>query len=236
MEIDLAGKVVLVTGASRGIGAAVSRALSARGAQLGLGSRSGDDLGLEGAVSRPCDVRDLAEVEALVAATVERFGRLDAVVANAGVGSYHSFLETPLEHLEEMLDVNLRGTLYTVRAALPHLLAAGGGDLIAIASEAGRRGVPGQAVYCASKFGQVGFMRSLDHELRELGIRCTSICPGGVATDFALSEGYGRSPESIGGMMHPEDVSDLVVFALTRPRGHRILEVALRPMTERSWG
>jgi 3-oxoacyl-[acyl-carrier protein] reductase len=236
MEIALAGKVVIVTGASRGIGAAVSRALAARGAQLGLGSRSGDDLGLEGAVSRPCDVRNLADVEALVAATVERFGRIDAVVANAGVGSYHSFLDTPLEHLEEMLDVNLRGTLYTVRAALPHLLGAGGGDLIAIASEAGRRGVPGQAVYCASKFGQVGFMRSLDHELREFGIRCTTICPGGVATDFALAEGYGRSPDSISGMMHPEDVADLVVFALTRPRGHRILEVALRPMTERSWG
>jgi 3-oxoacyl-[acyl-carrier protein] reductase len=236
MEIALAGKVVLVTGASRGIGAAVGRALAARGAHLGLGSRSGDDLGLEGAVSRPCDVRSLADVEALVAATVERFGRIDAVVANAGVGSYHSFLDTPLDHLEEMLDVNLRGTLYTVRAALPHLLGAGGGDLIAIASEAGRRGVPGQAVYCASKFGQVGFMRSLDHELREFGIRCTTICPGGVATDFALSEGYGRSPDSISGMMHPEDVSDLVVFALTRPRGHRILEVALRPMTERSWG
>ena len=236
MEIALAGKVVLVTGASRGIGAAVSRALAARGAHLSLGSRSGDALGLEGAVSRPCDVRNLADVEALVAATVERFGRIDAVVANAGVGSYHSFLDTPLDHLEEMLDVNLRGTLYTVRAALPHLLGAGGGDLIAIASEAGRRGVPGQAVYCASKFGQVGFMRSLDHELREFGIRCTTICPGGVATDFALSEGYGRSPDSISGMMHPEDVSDLVVFALTRPRGHRILEVALRPMTERSWG
>jgi NAD(P)-dependent dehydrogenase (short-subunit alcohol dehydrogenase family) len=236
MEIALAGKVVLVTGASRGIGAAVSRALAARGAQLGLGSRSGDDLGLDGAVSRPCDVRSLADVEALVSATVERFGCIDAVVANAGVGSYHSFLDTPLDHLEEMIDVNLRGTLYTVRAALPHLLQAGGGDLIAIASEAGRRGVPGQAVYCASKFGQVGFMRSLDHELREFGIRCTTICPGGVATDFALADGYGRSPDSTGGMMHPEDVADLVVFALTRPRGHRILEVAVRPMTERSWG
>jgi NAD(P)-dependent dehydrogenase (short-subunit alcohol dehydrogenase family) len=233
---DLNGKVAFVTGASRGIGAAVSRALSDAGVNVGMASRRGDDLGLQNAVGIRCDVRRLDEVEGAVGATVDRFGPLDILVANAGVGSYHSFLELPLEHIEEMIDVNLKGTIYAVRAALPHLLQSGEADIVTLASEAGRRGLPGEAVYCASKFGQVGLTRSLDHELREHGIRCTNVCPGGVATDFALAEGYGRPPEVLGGMMRAEDVAEVVLFVLTRPRNYRILETAFRPMTEMSWG
>lgn len=181
-------------------------------------------------------MRDRVQVEDAVAQTVARFGRLDICVANAGVGSYHPLAETPVEHIEEMIDVNLKGTIYAIRASIPHLLASGEGDVITIASEAGRRGLPGEAVYCASKFGQVGLTRALDHELREHGVRCASICPGGVATDFALGEGYGRTPDVLAGMMSAEDVAAVVLFTLTRPRSHRILETALRPMTEASWG
>jgi 3-oxoacyl-[acyl-carrier protein] reductase len=234
--MDLSGKVAFVTGASRGIGAAVARALSSQGVSVGLASRRGDDLGLPSALGLACDVADRSQVEDAVAATVERFGRLDICVANAGVGSYHSFVDTPVEHIEEMIDVNLKGTIYAIRAAIPHLIAAGGGDVVTVASEAGRRGLPGEAVYCASKFGQVGLTRALDHELREHGIRCTNVCPGGVATDFALADGYGRPPEVLEGMMSAEDVAEVVMFCITRPRGHRILETALRPMTEGSWG
>ncbi|MGH3111720.1 MAG: SDR family oxidoreductase [Gaiellaceae bacterium] len=233
---DLDGKVAFVTGASRGIGAAVARALSDSGARLGLASRSGDDLGLPDALGLTCDVRRLDQVEAAVSQTVERFGRLDICVANAGVGSYHTLAETPVEHIEEMIDINLKGTIYAIRACVPHLISSGEGDVITLASEAGRRGLPGEAVYSASKFGQVGLTRALDHELREHGVRCTNVCPGGVATDFALEEGYGRRPEVLAGMMSGEDVAEVVVFCLTRPRGHRILETALRPMTEASWG
>jgi 3-oxoacyl-[acyl-carrier protein] reductase len=234
--ITLDGKVAFITGASRGIGAATARALSREGVKLGLASRSGENLGLPEALGLRCDVRDLTQVEAAVATTVERFGRLDIVFANAGVGSYHSFLETPIEHVEEMVDVNLKGTIYAIRAALPHLLASGEADVVTLASEAGRRGLPGEAVYCASKFGQVGLTRSLDHELRERGIRCTNVCPGGVATDFALADGYGRPRDVLAGMMTPDEVAEVVLFVLTRPRDHRILEIALRPVTEPSWG
>ena len=233
---DLHGKVGFITGGSRGIGAAVARALSARGVRLGLASRSGDDLGLPEAVGLRCDVRTLEDLEAAVAGTVDRFGQLDILVANAGVGSYHSFLETPLEHVEAMVDVNLKGTIYAIRAALPHLLESGAADIVTLASEAGRRGLPGEAVYCASKFGQVGLTRALDHELRERGVRCTNVCPGGVATDFALAEGHGRPREALQGMMAPDDVAEVVVFVLTRPRHLRILETAFRPLKEPSWG
>jgi meso-butanediol dehydrogenase / (S,S)-butanediol dehydrogenase / diacetyl reductase len=232
---DLTGKTAVITGASRGIGAAVARSLHERGCNLGLASRSGSDLGLERVVARPCDVRDLDALVELCDATVERFGGIDIVVPNAGVGAYGPFLDLSREHLDEMLDVNLKGTVYAVRAALPHMLGREG-DVVTLASEAGRRGLPYEAVYCASKFGQVGLTRALDHELREQGIRCTNVCPGGVATDFALEEGRGRPHEALAGMMTPEDVAEIVVFALERPRHLRILETALRPVSEPSWG
>jgi NADP-dependent 3-hydroxy acid dehydrogenase YdfG len=233
---SLNGKVAFVTGASGGIGAAVARSLSAAGVKVGLASRRGDDLGLPDSIGVACDVSRSEQVDGAVAATVERFGRLDIVVANAGVGAYGPFLELEPRFLEEMIDVNLKGTLYTVRAALPHLLESDEADVVTLASEAGRRGLPYEAVYCASKFGQVGFTRALDHELREQGVRCTNVCPGGVATEFALEEGRGRKPEALAGMMTAEDVAEVVMFVLTRPRSHRILETAFRPMTEPSWG
>jgi 3-oxoacyl-[acyl-carrier protein] reductase len=232
----LDGKVALVTGASRGIGAAVARRLAAEGVRLGLASRSGDDLGISGAVAQPCDVRDAAQVEAMVSATVDAFGRLDILVPNAGVGAYGPFLDLSPDFLEEMIDVNVKGTLYAVRAALPHLLDSGEADIVTIASEAGRRGLPLEAVYCSSKFAQVGFTRALDHELRERGVRCTNVCPGGVATDFALEPGRGRTQEALAGMMSADDVAEVVHFVVTRPHTFRILETALRPVTEASWG
>ena len=233
---SIAGRVAFVTGASRGIGAAIARSLHAAGANVGVASRSGADLGLEKAIGIECDVRDAVSVRSAVAAVVERFGGVDIAVVNAGVGAYGPFLDLPEEHIDEMIDVNVRGAINTVRATLPHLLQSNAADLVTIASEAGRRGLPLEAVYCASKFAQVGLTAALDHELREKGVRCTSVCPGGVATDFAM--GRGRTPEmpQLAGMMRPDDVADAVLYVVTRPRNHRVLEVAFRPMSEPSWG
>jgi 3-oxoacyl-[acyl-carrier protein] reductase len=233
---SLEGRVALVTGASRGIGAAVGKALAAQGVRLGLASRSGDDLGIDGAVAQACDVRSPGDLESLAAATAERHGGIDIVVANAGVGAYGPFLDLPPDQLEEMIDVNVKGTLYAARATLPYLLESDAGDFVSLASEAGRRGLPYEAVYCASKFAQVGFTRALDHELREHGIRCTNVCPGGVATDFAMGRGRTEDMPELAGMMTSEDVAEVVLFVLTRPRSHRILETAFRPVTEPSWG
>lgn len=233
---SLEGRTALITGASRGIGAAIATSLAGAGVRLGLASRSGDDLGIAGSVARPCDVRDPASVADMVAATVDRFGGLDILIVNAGVGAYGPILDLPADQIEEMIDVNVKGAIHAVRAALPHLVRSDAADLVMVASEAGRRGLPYEAVYCASKFAQVGLTSALDHELREQGVRCTNVCPGGVATDFAM--GRGRTPDmpALAGMMRPEDVAETVMFVLTRPRTHRILEVAFRPVTESSWG
>lgn len=233
---DLNGRTAFVTGASRGIGAAVGRSLAREGVNLGLVSRSGDDLGIENAVGLAADVRDQDALNEAASATAERFGGIDIVVINAGVGAYGPFLDLPAEHLEEMIDVNVKGAIYTARAALPYLLESDAADLVMLASEAGRRGLPNEAVYCSSKFAQIGLTRALDHELRERGVRCTTVAPGGVATDFAM--GRGRTPDmpQLEGMMSSEDVADAVLYVLTRPRNHRILEIAFRPVTEASMG
>ncbi|MHB1491800.1 putative oxidoreductase [mine drainage metagenome] len=236
--LDLAGKVALITGASSGIGEELARLLSAQGVRLGLLSRSGKDLGLKNVLTRAGDVADRAVVEQLVADTVEEFGRLDIAVANAGVGSYGQFLDVPTAHEDEMIRTNVQGTINLYHAAVPHIIETGGGDLVTVASEAGRRGLPGEAVYSASKFAQIGLTRALDNELREKGIRATNIAPGGVWTHFAIDDGRGRvdGSDQLQGMMRPADIAELIYFVLTRPRHFRILETALRPMTEAQWG
>ena len=134
---------LFVTGASKGVGAAVARRFADEGWRVACASRSGSDLGLDGALGLVCDVRDPAQVDAAVATAVTELGGLDAVVANAGVGSYGPFLELPPEQVDEMIDVNLKGTLHTARAVLPHLIESKG-DFLSLSSVAGLRGVPGR--------------------------------------------------------------------------------------------
>jgi NADP-dependent 3-hydroxy acid dehydrogenase YdfG len=234
--MELERKVALVTGASGGIGAAIARELHDAGASVGLLSRRGDDLGLERGLGLSCDVRDRAAVAEAAEAVVAHFGRLDIAVANAGVGSYGPFLELDPEQVEAMIDVNLKGTLYTAAATLPHLIDSGEGDFISLASVAGLRAFPGESVYNASKFGQVGFTRSLDHELRERGVRATCICPGGVNTGFAIGTGRTEGDPELEGMLTADEVAEVVLFTVTRPRRMRILTTSFRPMTEPSWG
>lgn len=234
--IALDTRVALITGASGGIGAATAHLFAAQGARVALASRSGRDLGIAGAVAQRCDVREPGQLAAIVTATVERFGGLDIVVVNAGVGAYGDFIDLDVDHLEEMIDVNVKGMLYTIRATLPLLLCSDTADLVVVASIAGQRGPEGEAVYAASKFAQVGFMRSFDHEMYRRGVRCSTICPGGVATQFAM--GRGRHPEDadLADMMRPEEVAESILHAVTRPRTHRVLETSLLPMTDDSLG
>ena len=240
--LPLHEKVFAVTGASRGIGAATARLLAREGCKLGLGGRdeaaldevvrSVSEAGGEAVAAVACDVRRYEDCERLVSETVGRFGRLDGFVANAGVGAYGALLDLSLQQIDDMLDSNARGTVYSVRAALPALLEDGGGDLVIVASVAGLRGLPNESVYCASKHAQVGFAEALDHELRPKGVRVTTMCPGGVATEFAF--GAGREPGMPGlkEMMSSDQVAEAIVFTLRQDPELRTLRLVMRPMGE----
>ena len=131
------------------------------------------------------DVRIPADSQRLVATALERFGRLDALVANTGIGMYGGILDNSDDALAAMLDTNIAGTVWPIRAAVPHMIEAGRGDIVIVASVAGFRGGADEAVYAATKFAQVGLAGSLDRELREK-IRVTTIGPAGTSTEFAI--------------------------------------------------
>ena len=186
------GTRALVTGASRGIGRAVARALAERGATVGLAARSQDDLealaaelpGPGAHLALSCDVGDAASV----AAAVERFtthaGGLDLVVANAGIAHYGPFAALPLERAEAMTRINWLGTVYTVRAALPGLLERRAGHVVIVSSGAGLRSFPDAAVYGATKSAQRGFGEALRHELAGTGVGLTMVYPGEIASSL----------------------------------------------------
>lgn len=235
---DLTGKVAAVTGASAGIGAATARALVAEGASVVLGARRrarleqlADELGDRAAVVE-MDVREPADAERLIATTMERFGRLDALVANAGIGAYGGIMDLDDDQLRAMMDTNIAGTVWPIRAAVPRFLATGGGDIVIVASVAGLRGNGDEAVYAATKFAQVGLAGGLDRELRERNIRVTTICPGGTSTEFAM--GAGRTPgmPGLANMLRPEDVAEAVVTVLRQPRSMRTLLWSMRSIRE----
>lgn len=235
---SLTGSVVAITGASAGIGEATARALVREGAKVAVGARRRSrldalaaELGDAVAVVE-MDVRDPDASRSLVATSIERFGKLDALVANAGIGAYGGIMDLTDQQLADMMDTNIAGTVWPIRAAVPTFKEQGGGDIVIVASVAGLRGAGDEAVYAATKFAQVGLAGGLDRELRAEGIRVTTLAPGGTATEFAM--GAGRTPDMPGlaDMMRPEDVAEAVVTVLKQPKSMRTLVWSMRSMQE----
>jgi NADP-dependent 3-hydroxy acid dehydrogenase YdfG len=236
----LDGKVVVVTGASSGIGQASVRALAREGARFVLTARRANrleallqevrELGSDG-VAVMGDARDEATALACVAAA-KTLGGLDILINNVGVGNYNTLVDTSLADYVEMMDVNMRSTFLFARHVVPTMIAQKSGLILMISSMAGVYGFPGEAVYCATKFAQVGFAQGLDKELRPHNIKVGTINPGGVKTEFAL--GKGRTPQSVAqsGMLEAEDVAAAVHFACTQPAGSRIIQIQMRTMAE----
>jgi 3-oxoacyl-[acyl-carrier protein] reductase len=154
------------------------------------------------------------------------------LIANAGIGAYGGIMDLTDEQLATMMDINVAGTVWPIRAAVPGFLEAGGGDIVIVASVAGLRGAGDEAVYAATKFAQVGLAGGLDRELRERNIRVSTIAPGGTATEFAM--GAGRTPDMPGlaDMMRPEDVAEAVVTVLKQPTSMRTLIWSMRSIKE----
>jgi 3-oxoacyl-[acyl-carrier protein] reductase len=226
----LADRVVLVTGATSGIGRACARALAADGARVVLGGRRQErldelvaDLGDERCIGVRMDVRRPADARRLVSTAHKKWNRVDALVLSAGIGAYGSILDHTDDLVATMIDTNITGTIWPLRAALPQLLAnpSGGGDIVIIASVAGLRGGANEAVYAATKFAQIGLAGAVDRDLAPQGVRVTSICPAATRTEFAL--GLGRTADTPGqeDWLTPEDVAAAVITTLRQPRHMR---------------
>jgi NADP-dependent 3-hydroxy acid dehydrogenase YdfG len=235
LQNGLHGRVVAVTGASSGIGAAVARQLCADGARVAITARRADrlkslaaELGEENVYWRSVDIRDPSAVAAFIEGAVAEFGGLDAIVANAGVGAYGGILDLTDHDIRSLIDTNVTGTVWSVRAAVPHL--SPGGDIMLVSSVAGLRGRADEAVYAATKHAVVGLAGALDRELRPSGVRVSVLCPGATDTEFAMGQGRSPGMPELSAMMRPEDVAAAISYALSQPQTLRTLVWSLRSM------
>ena len=227
----LDGKVALVTGGSRGIGFAIARELSGRGAHVAIAGTSdgplheaGQRLG-KGVLAVRADVRHYANVEHLVATTVDKFGGVDILVNNAGVGAFEPAADMSLETWHSVLDTNLTGVFHCCRAVLPQMRQRGGGWIVNISSLAGKNPFANGAAYCASKAALNAFSEALMQEVRQDGVRVAYVLPGSVNTSF-----MGRTPgEADSWKLAPEDVALVVADLVSHPSRSLPSRVEIRP-------
>jgi NADP-dependent 3-hydroxy acid dehydrogenase YdfG len=237
MEARGGDRVLLITGASSGIGAQTARRAAEAGWRVVLGARRTDPLeelarelgGDERALAARCDVTEWAEVEALAAAAIDRFGAIDAVFANAGFGARRGFLEESPEYWRSMVLTNVLGVALTIRATLPHVLERDAGHYLITSSVAGRRALPG-SLYSATKWAATAIGEALRAELRQMrensSVRVTVIEPGMVDTPFFESR-----PERA---LEPDDVARAALFALSQPENVDVNEILVRPAAQPS--
>jgi NADP-dependent 3-hydroxy acid dehydrogenase YdfG len=230
-------RVLLITGASSGIGAATARAAAEAGYRIVLGARRKKELdklarelgGAERAIARSCDVTNWADVEGLAEASLSRFGRLDAVFANAGFGAQRGFLEESVEHWKAMIETNVLGVALTIRATLPTFLDQDRGHYVLTSSVAGRRVLPG-SLYSATKWAVSAIGEALREELRRMhdteGVRVTLIAPGMTDTPF-----FDEQPVKA---LDPDDIARAVMFAMTQPAHVDVNEIVVRPASQAS--
>ena len=237
----LENQVALITGASAGIGQATARALAAEGAKLVLTARRQDrleqlvadakQLGAE-CISVAGDAREEATAREVVSQAKAAFGRIDILINNAGVGNYKNLVDTSADDYDQMMDSNVRTTFLFSRHVVPVMIEQRSGLVLMVSSMAGVYGFPGEAVYCATKFAQVGFAQALDKELRTSGIKVGVICPGGVKTEFALGKGRTERNVAESKMLEPADAASAVLLACTQSPESGIIEIQMRTMAE----
>src|SRR5437763_790325 len=232
-----AGQVAVVTGASAGVGRAVALALAAEGAAVGLVARREEGLRavaaeVERAGGRalplPADVADEAAIGAAVARAARELGGLDILIANAGANRGGPVDGYSMADWNLVLGTNLTGVFLAARAALPHLKARGGGQIVAVASGAGKQGYPNLAAYSAAKFGVLGFMQALAAEVKADGIRCGVIVPGSILTEFG-GRSIAEKRAGAGKYLQPEDVAASILHQLRQPAHAWVQELHLWP-------
>lgn len=208
------GQVAVVTGAGRGIGAAVTHRLAQLGYTVVAVARTRSQLETvadrTGALPFVCDLADAAAVEETTAAVLERFGRVDVLVNNAGIVVRHPVEGHPVEDWDRVQAVNLRAPFQWARACLPGMRARRDGRIVNVSSISGTLGTPGLSAYCASKWGLIGFTRALSEEVKRDGVVVTALCPGSVDTEMLRGSGY--APD-----MTAEQVAEVVEFLVRAP-------------------
>jgi len=229
--ISLENQVAVVTGAGRGIGRAVAIELAQLGMRVALTSRTRADLeetarGVPGAHVAPADIRNRGEVEGMLSGVVDRFGPIDVLINSAGVYHFGPVVEATDDDFDSVVETNLKGIFFASRAVLPSMIKRRKGYIINIASIAGKVGSPGRALYCASKFGVVGFSQALAEEVRAHGIRVSVVCPGSTNTDFSPKE---TADKSRARMLQPADVAHAVRMLLGQESNSFISEIVMRP-------
>lgn len=244
-DAPLNNQVALITGASSGIGKAIAETFVGAGAHLVVVARREERLrqlvDLAQQAGRQChivlgDVRQPEAARQAVDAAFTHFGKLDILVNNAGIGRYGDLSQASIDDYDAMMDTNMRSTFLFTHTAVPRLIQQKHGTIIVISSMAGVMGFPGEAIYCSTKFAQVGFALALERELRPHGIRVGIVMPGGVKTEFAI--GTGRTEEGVAasGMLEAQDVAQAALLMATQPARGRIVEIRMRPMVEPLYG
>lgn len=233
LEKPLAGKVSLVTGASRGIGVAVAQRLAQLGSDIAICARNPENLSSAGnelertgvrVLTAASDVRRAVEVNSFIETARNTLGEPEIVVNNAGIGVFVPGQEATEDQWDAVLDTNLKSVFLVCRAVAPAMIRRKNGHIINIASLAGKNAFAGGAIYCASKWGLLGFTQCLAEDLRGFGIRVSAICPGSVATDF--SPHTGKDPAK---MLQADDIAHAVETIVTQSPQSFISEILLRP-------
>jgi NAD(P)-dependent dehydrogenase (short-subunit alcohol dehydrogenase family) len=235
---QLDGRVAIVTGGSRGIGFSIARAFLRRGMKVTITGRDAESLaraaqaldGGDRVLTFAADVAELDKVQQLVQRTVDRWGGLDVLVNNAGIGGFASVADMTPQLWHAVIDTNLTGVYYCSHEAIPHLRRRGGGWIVNISSLAGKNAFTGGAAYCASKAALNAFSEVLMQEVRYDGIRVSYIMPGSVDTEFAglpRREGEAAAPSSW--KIAPDDVADVVVDLLESPARTLASRIEMRP-------
>ena len=224
--MQLTDKVAVVTGAGRGIGRAIAVAFAKAGAKVVCAARSVDELqtiaGELGGVAMRCDVADEADIQSLMADTVDQFGQIDILVNNAGAVARLPVHELPVEDWDRVMNVNLRGLFLCTKYALPSMLERGTGCIINISSGAGVVGPPNRSAYAASKHGVMGFTKTLVAEYLHKGVRSHVILPDATVSRMR-SEGFpDEDPDSL---IQAEDIADAAVFLATQPATAHTMEI-----------
>lgn len=222
---DLTNKVVVISGATAGMGEATARELVEQGAKVILNARNEkrlqelvNSLGKDNADFVAGDCSQTSVCSSIARKALERFGTIDAVVPNAGIGMYGSILDYSDDEVNRMMRTNFEGTVHLIRACLPTMLAKKEGDIIIVSSVAGFRSGADESIYAGTKHAQVGLAGGLDRELREKGIRVALVCPAGTETEFAIGAGRTAGTPILASYLRPEDVAFQILTILKQPK------------------